>query len=423
MRYRPPTLAAHHPARRVSATLLLSLALVTATPVTAAPPAAEADAAVITDWNAVAAATIAGNPSAFLNYSFVHLAMYNAVVGITGEYEPYRWDKHAPTNASPEAAAAAAAHRILTTYFPTQTATLDGHLTASLAQVADGGPQDKGIAYGVRAADHIIALRANDGRGAAVMIPVADAAGEWRSTPPAGLPFAVPWLGGVTPLALDSYDRFDPGAPPAIGTQLYRDELAEVRAKGAKVGSTRTADEEFLAKYYADVPFGPMEAALRDYVARHPMDISDSARLFAATNTSIAESVGTVWNAKLQNMWWRPITAIREDHDDGDPLTVPDGSWESLINTPPYPEWPSGLSAVVAALSTSLVELTGELDLNLTSPTMGLRHHTSKATMDQEVANARVWSGIHFRTSDDVSLEIGTDVTHYVLDRYFGPAH
>lgn len=404
----------HRSARRAVLAMLV-MALVGATPVSAAPPPAAANAAVITTWNSVAASTIPVSPAAFLNYAFVHLAMYNAVVGITGEYQQYQWSAPAPHNASPEAAAAAAAHRVLVTYFPAATATLDGHLAASLGLVPDGGPQDKGIAYGIRAADRIIALRANDGRNAAVTPPTADAAGEY------GGAFAVPWLGGVTPLALNSLEQFDPGSPPALGTPQYRAELDEVRRLGAANSTERTADQTELALYFADVPFRPMEAALRDLADRRGLDISDSARLFAATNTAIADALGTVWNDKLRTMWWRPVSAIRETFDDGDALTVADPVWTPLVNTPPYPDWPSGLCAVISALTSSLVEVTGSVDLNLVSPSKGLRHWDSKAGLDGLAVEARIWSGIHFRTADAVSIGIGDNVANWTFDHYFAP--
>ena len=400
---------------------LLALTLVTSAPVTATQPAGDNDPAVITTWNALAVATIPPNPAAFLNYAFVHLAMYNAVNGITGEYELYQWDVIGPKKASSEAAAAVAAHRVLTTYFPAAAATLDAELAASLGGIADGVRKDQGIRYGLRAADRIIALRADDGRGAAVSVPVGDAAGEWRPTPPAFAPMATPWLGGVRPLAVGSLTQFDPGAPPAIGTQLYRDELEETRTLGAIDSAVRTEQQTLTAQYFAEIPFGPMEAGLRDLVTRHDLDISHSARVMAATNTSIADAIGTVWNAKLKYVWWRPIQAIPEINDDGDPATSPDPDWLPLITTPPYPEWPSGLCSVIGAMTTTLESTTGQVDIFIPSITKGTRHFTSKATLNETAVNARVWSGVHFRTSDEKAIVIGTDVTNYVLGRYFAP--
>lgn len=406
---------AHRPARRAVLTLLV-IALVAAAPASAAQPAGDADPAVVTTWNALAVQTIPANPAAFLNYSFVHLAMYNAIVGITGEYELYQWNVMGPPKASPEAAAAVAAHRVLSTYFGAAAATLDTQLATSLAGIPDGVRKDQGIRYGLRAADRIIALRANDGRFAEVMVPMADAAGEYGGT------FAVPWLGGVKPLALNSLQQFDPGAPPAIGTDTYRAELQEVRTLGAIDSDVRTDEQTLTARYFADVPFGPMEAALRDLAGRHALDISDSARLFAATNTAIADALGTVWNDKLRTMWWRPVHAVREVFDDGDPLTVADPDWAPLINTPPYPEWPSGLCAVISALTTSLVRTTGQVDLNLVSPSQGLRHWANKSALDGLAVEARIWSGIHFRTADMVSIGVGNNAANWTFDHYFAPA-
>jgi hypothetical protein len=345
--------------------------------------------------------------------------MYNAVVGITGEYQQYQWSSPAPHNASPEAAAAAAAHRVLVTYFPAATATLDAQLAASLALVPDGGPQDKGIGYGIRAANRIIALRAGDGRGAMVSIPPALEAGDW-----VGTTFAVPWLGLVRPLALDSLTQFDPGPPPAIGSALYRAELAEVRSIGAAdaTGGARSFDQEQTARYFAALPFGPMQEGLRGVAAGQAMDISDSARLFAATNTVIADAIGTAWNAKLKYLWWRPISAIREVFDDGDAATIADATWNSLLPAPPYPEWPSGLCSVIGAITASLQHLTGGVNLTMGTGAVGYRTWTSKAALDQTAIDARIWSGIHFRTSDVVAIDIGNDSASYILDRYFAPA-
>lgn len=408
---------------RAMAAVLLAVSLVTAATVSAAQPPGDDDPGVITAWNAVAVATIPPSPAAFLNYAFVHLAMYNAVNGITGEYELYRWDVMAPKKASPEAAAAAAAHRILATYFPAASANLDAALAASLANIPDGVRKDQGMRYGLRAADRIIALRVGDGRGAAVTVPTGDSAGEWRPTPPAFAGMATPWLGGVTPLAVESLTQFGPGAPPALGTNLYRAELEEVRLLGAADSATRTADQTLAAQYFAEIPFGPMEAGLRDVVTRHGLDISDSARLMAATNTAIADAIGTAWNAKLRYMWWRPIHAIHEVDDDGDPATVADPTWAPLITNPPYPEWPSGLCSVIGAITTTLQRTTGEVDISIPSATKGTRHFDSKASLDQAAIDARIWSGLHFRTSDVVAIAIGTNVTNYVLDRYFAPTH
>jgi len=408
----------HRAGRRAATALLLSLTLISAAPAAATPPPGAANAAVITTWNQIAVNTVTAtgaSPAAFNYFAFVHLAMYNAVVGITGEYELYRWDKHAPTGASPEAAAAAAAHRVLSNYFPAAATNLDAQLVASLAQVPDGGAQDKAISYGVRAANHIIALRMNDGRHAAVVVPVADAPGEWSPTPPGFAPFASAWLGGVTPIALQSTSQFAPGPPPALDSAEYLADLAEVRAIG-ELNSPRSAFQSETAKFFSDAGIVPMQAALREFATRRALDIDDSARMFAAVDTAVADGAGTVWKAKLQYMLWRPVTAIHAEGMTG---------WTSFVTNPPYPDWPSGLTSAVGATSTVLERLYGTLDLKIASAAAGAgpqpRHYVNGATFRDDAVDARVWSGIHFRFADTAGITVGTSVANYVVDNYFQP--
>jgi hypothetical protein len=418
-------------ARRAITVLLLSLTLISAAPAAGAPAPA-AKAAVITTWNQIAVSTITASgpsPTAFNYFAFVHLAMYNAVVGITGEYELYRWRGEPQRGASPEAAAAAAAHRVLVKYFGTTVAIvadLDQKLADSLLLVPDGRAQDRGVRYGVRAADRIIALRANDGRGAAVTVPVATEPGDWSPTPPGFLPFASAWLGGVRPLALNSTTQFAPGGPPRINSARYLKEFNEVRTLGDinAPSNVRSDAMEQTAKFFSDAGIGPMQAALRELATRHALDIDDSARMFAAVDTAIADGAGTVWSAKLKYMWWRPVTAIQMADTDGNDDTHGVPSWMPLITTPPYPEWPSGLCSVVGAVSTTLSRLNsdGKLDLTIASAAAGeTRHYATKAQLVREAVNARVWSGIHFRTADEVSIRIGTQVANWTLDHYFAP--
>jgi hypothetical protein len=437
----------HHPssrspspsrkAWRVAPALLLSLALVA--PVAAARPPAAANPAVVTTWNQIALSTIAGpaptgagmaGPTAFIYIAFVHLAVYNAVVGITGEYELYRWNARAPKGASAEAAAAVAAHRVLRTYFGTAdpiASDLDAKLAVSLALVPDGVPKEQGVRYGLLAANHLIALRATDGRHAAVSVPIATEPGDWSPTPPTFAPFVGAWMGGVDPLAVPSYAQFDPGPPPAISSATYLEEFEEVRDYGSIDSVLRTEDQTRTARFFSDAGLGPMQAGLRDLATRRGLDIDDSARMFAAVETSVADGAGTVWRGKLSYLWWRPITAIRMAETDGNPATAGVPDWTPLITTPPYPDWPSGLCSVVGAVSTALTRLNGDetLDLYLTSAAAGnqTRYFATTDDIVQPAVDARVWSGIHFRTADEVSITIGSQVANWTLDHYFQPTH
>jgi hypothetical protein len=400
-------------------------------PVAADMPAA-ADPAVITTWNGHAVATLTQAapvgaaklpPEVFLYLSFVHLAMYNAVNGITGEYELYRWQGEPQAGASPEAAAAAAAHRVLRTALGelgTIGADLDAKLAASLALIPDGDAKERGMRYGERAANRIIELRANDGRDATVTVPVASEPGDWVPTPPAMAPFLTPWFGYTDPLAVRSFSALDPGAPPAIGSKQYRKEFREVRDYGAAVSAVRTAEQEQTARFIAESPVGALQGALRRFATDYELDISDSARLFAAAEVSISDALGAVWYAKHKYMWWRPITAIRNADADGDPRTAGVPDWTSLLASPPYPEWPSGLNAVLGAVTAVQKQLNGgALDLHIVTATQGERHYTSARDLRRDGVDGRVWSGIHFRSSDRVSIHLGREVADYVLDHYF----
>jgi hypothetical protein len=198
---------------------------------------------------------------------------------------------------------------------------------------------------------------------------------------------------------------------------------------GSKTGSSRTPAQTQTALFFSDVAIGPLQAALRDLAARRGLDISDSARLFAAANLSGTDSGIAAWDGKFHFGWWRPITAIRMAADDGNDATDPDPAWESLINTPPYPDYPSGLCNLMGAVSRSVTRVLGDgtIDLNITSVAAGTpgspltRHYATAADLLTDAINARVWSGIHFRTADVVAAQMGTHVGDWALDHYFRP--
>ena len=164
---------------------------------------------------------------------------------------------------------------------------------------------------------------------------------------------------------------------------------------------------------------------------RRALDISDGARLLAAADMSIADAVIGAWNGKLHYLWWRPITAIRSAADDGNPATTADPTWEPLVINPPYPDYPSGLCNVMGAMSRAVTRILGDgtIDLNLVSTAAGLpgapiaRHYATAAALNTDAIDARVWSGIHFRTADSVATQMGIQTADWALDHYFGASH
>jgi hypothetical protein len=395
-----------------------------------------ADPAVITDWNATMVATIVtdagkANAEGLFWYSFVQAAVYNAVNGITHKYDLYKWHRYGPRSASPEAAAATAAYRVLLYYFPASQVRLDAAYAASLAKIPDSRSKRQGIRYGKHAAAHIIGLRSADGRTAVLTVAPPVMAGDWRPTLPLMAPMLVPWLSQVTPFTMRSPDQFRPGPPPGLTSATYTTEFNEVKAYGAKTGSSRDAAQTQTALFFSDIAIGALQGALRDLATRRGLNISDSARLFAAADLAGSDSGIAAWDAKFHYHWWRPITAIQLAAGDGNPDTAPDGLWLPLINTPPYPDYPSGLCNLMAAVSRSVTRVLGDgtIDLNITSVAAGTpgfpltRHYATASDLLTDAINARVWSGIHFRTADVVAAQMGTSVANYALDHYFKATH
>jgi hypothetical protein len=374
---------------------------------------------VIANWNLVAQAALLGDTTKkpqehFLYLAFLNIAMYDAVVGIHGRYQPYALHARAQGRTSDEAAVAAAAHHVLETYTPYAQATLDSAYATALASIPDGRAKTRGIAFGMRAANKIIALRVNDGRNAAITFDKPPAPGVWRPTPPANLAMFVPWMGSVKPLVVRSGTQFgEPGPPPAMTSTQYTADFNEVKSMGgnAATGSNRT-DAQYTG-------------ALIDQAATRNMDIVDTARMFAAVNTSIADALIGVWHAKLLYGFWRPITAINLADTDGNPNTDVNASWVPLLTNPPYPDYVSGYSGVTGAFTRSLQKTLGTSDLDVTLHSTAVvgaeRRYDRAGALNNAVIDARIWLGIHFRFADTAGVTMGQRTASWVLNHAFQP--
>jgi hypothetical protein len=430
------SLPGHGLRSRVAAAVVAAafLATTVASVVGAATPWTSRDPRVINQWNKIGVdliigtASIGGTARAFNYFAYEQAAVYNAVVGITRRYQLYQWSRLGPRTASPAAAAAAAAHRILVHYFPGSQTMLDAKYAATLAKLPAGTARTQGKTYGERAAANIIELRAHDGlNDPSITYTVGSGPGEWQPQP--GQTFLAPWLSEVHPFTLNSTSQFDPGPPYLLSSTPYVTDFNEVKAKGSATGSTRTPAETQTARFFFDTPVGPLQGGLRDLASRHHLDISQSARMFAAVDLSIADAIGTVWKAKYDYRFWRPITAIRTD--DGNGATAQDATWTPLIPNPPYPDWVSGASAVYGATSRALRRVIGsDIDLRITSPGTApggaanvpfTRTYHSAGALNTDVVNARVWSGIHFRTADVLGNRVGINAANWALNHNFGP--
>lgn len=397
----------------------------------ASPAAVRADA--VADWNAVAVqATITGaRPGAtgVLDVAMVQAAVYDAVQAIEGKYRPYHVVIPGASG-SPVAATAKAARDVLVNRFPAQAASIHG---AYLLYLSNHGltEADPGVAVGATAAAGIIALRAGDGSFPVPPPPPfvgGNAVGVWRPTPPAFAPMVAPWLGGVTPFTLNSPSQMRAATTPALNSPEYTRDYNEVKAMGALSGSARTAAQTDLALFW-NLNYPPVwNRVTRDLAAAHVDNIADSARLFALVDMSMADALITAWDSKSSYVAWRPITAIQEGDNDGNPRTVGDPSWQPLVVTPAYPDYTSGANNLTWAATRSLALYFGTEEMNFSVTTTNpaaiqqTRSFTRFSDAGEEVVNARIWEGIHFRFADEAARKQGRLVAQWAHGHFLRPA-
>jgi PAP2 superfamily len=389
-------------------------------------------------WNAISemAVKAAGDPPpvAALDFAIVHLAIYDAVESIDGRYEPYYTHDPGATG-SLSAAAAKAGHDILVGLYPLQSATLDAAYANFLA--TNGvDPLDPGTAVGALAAANILALRSNDGRFPPNQLPFlgSTAIGKWRPTPsllpgspPSNAPGLTPWVASVRPFTMKSDWQFRADPPPDLSSEHWARDYNEVKAVGALQSATRTAEQTDIAYFWADS--GPVlwQNALRYISGSYLNDIGDSARMYALSEAALADAQIACWDSKYFYDFWRPITAIRLGDQDGNPLTDVDPNWQPLIDTPNFPEYPSGHAAISGAISHMLQLFFGSDVLIFqmtTTNAMALQKTRTFATLsqaEQEVVDARVYSGIHYRNSDTTARRQGRHVANWTFRHYFRP--
>jgi hypothetical protein len=403
--------------------------------------AAPARADAVVDWNAIAAQAIStaipAHPVApsFLEIAMVQAAVYDAVESFDGRFQPYHLRVQGAAG-SPAAAVAKAAHDVLLFRLPEQAASLDMAYHDYLFDNALA-ENDPGVAVGQQAAANIIALRANDGSFPNPPPPPFTGGtepGVWRPTisylpgpPPSLAPMLAPWLATVTPFTLTSPSQFRGEPRPALTSCRYARDYNEVKALGGVVNSARTPEQTDLAYFYADNFLVLWNQGVRDIAVKHLNNIGDSARLFALVTLAMADASITCWDSKKHYVFWRPVTAIQEGDNDGNPRTVGDLSWQPLTNTPPYPDYTSGANAVNAAAARILALFFGTdhltFSLNSGNPNVIQKTRTycrlSEETRD--VVNARIYEGIHFRFADVAGRRQGRQVAKWAFKHFLRP--
>ena len=397
----------------------------------AAPTLVRAD--VVTDWNAIAAqATVTGarpGPTGVIDIAMVHLAIYDGVQAIEGQYEPYAV-VIPNASGSPLAAAAKAAHGVLINRFPAQKASLDATYAKYLADHGISS-SDPGIAVGAKAAAGIIALRAGDKSFPATNPPPFTGGtdpGDWRPTPPANAAMAFPWLGTVRPFTMRRPGQFRVMPPPALHSLKYTRAYNEVKELGSLDGSSRTDEQTELAHFWSLAYHLVLNQVVRQLAAEHVDNIADSSRLFALADSVMADSLITAWHFKRLHNFWRPVTAIRAGENDTNPATEGDETWTPLVTTPPYPDYTSGANNITGAATAALAlffgtnEMTFDVTTTNTGPTVAdTRTYHKFSQVRDDVVDARVYEGIHFRFADTAARKQGERIAQWAYDRLFRP--
>lgn len=403
--------------RRIGAGLLLALVLLT-------PALARAD--VVLDWNTIMLTTIGGqNPFAQARFGAItQLAVFEAVNACTHEYAPYLGTIVAPAGASPQAAAIAAAHAVLKNYFPLSAATLDAARDASLAAIVDGQSKTDGISVGEAAAAAMIALRTNDGSAPLeTFLPASSDPGVWQPTPPGFGPGILLNWRNVTPFGVQSSDQFRLPPPPALTSQEYRRAYDEVKTVGEMNSTARPKDRADVAQYYAlTPPTQVFDLAVQQVSIAQQRSLSENARAFALINMAISDALVSVFDTKYFYVFWRPVTAIRAGDTDGNPYTEPDVNWTPYITTPPFPGYASAHAAGCGAARKIAELLFGAGGLSITLSNAALPnvvlHYTSFRDLTEDVDDARVYGGIHFRFDQQQGGRLGRQVGTYIYEHY-----
>lgn len=312
--------------------------------------------------------------------------------------------------------------------------------------IPDGQAKDDGKAVGLAAANGLIDLRADDGRLTPIgttspFPPKPPGPGVWRLTPPAFAAPQIPWTGSVTPFVLERGDQFLPRPPLSLGSQRWVRDFNEVKSYGRAGASARTAEQTAIAFFYTANVIRQYGRVIRELADTRGLDLLQSARLAAMVTVIGADAGIAVMNAKYHYLFVRPVTTINPTavtadgfgpvpgFDDGNPATVEDTTWQPLLTTPNHPEYPSAHGTLTSAMAEVIREFLGtnkaELDLHgfdATGPAGNLnavRHFDKVNELRKEIIEARIWGGLHYRSSDEAGVALGRKVARYDLRHAF----
>ena len=376
---------------------------------------ATALADAVVDWNQKACDfTVEANlgpPPANRALALVHTAVYEATNAITRKYPVVSVRIDAAPGSSVDAAIGAANRAALLKLLPSQQAGIEKAYQAAMAGIPDGPAKNGGIAVGEAAAAAVFAARANEGLVAEDSYRPVTAAGVYV---PTVIPAAAHWA-ERKPWLMSSPSQFRPGPPPALTSPQWARDYNEIKEIGSRNSAKRTADQTAIAGFW-EATMPPSYHGLVRSVANQPgRDVTQNARLYAAVTQAIDDAMIAVFEAKYHYAFWRPVTAIRNGDKDGNDATERDPTWTPFINTPMHPEYPCAHCIVSGTVGTVLKAELGSgpvpvLTTNSVTAKNAARSWSSVDDFMKEVALARIYDGVHYRTSTEVGTDMGRKI-------------
>jgi hypothetical protein len=382
---------------------------------------------VIIDWDEKAigvlqTGTTPPPPTAFRTMAILHVAMFDAVNSIEPHYQPYKIRLAATPDTSKEAAAAAAAGAVLVKLVPDAAADVQSTLMTYLATLPDGEAKSKGVQLGQEVARRILEIREKDGASAPDAYRPKTKPGVYIPTPiTVGSQFP-----NVTPFAMTSPSQFRPKPPPSLKSEQWARDYNEIKDLGEKNSTRRTARQNEDARFWLLVGPRSTYPLPRQVAVASNMSVLDSARFMALVSIATIDAMIAVFDAKYKYEFWRPITAIRNGDIDGNPATERVATWQPIDVTPMHPEYPCAHCITSSAVAAAIEAVLGTEEIPevaLTSPFAPAVTHrfTDLHAYTEEVANARIYAGFHYRSSTIIGREMGQKIGEWVVKSVMQP--
>jgi hypothetical protein len=390
-------------------------------------PAAAVDP--ITEWSVTASSVASASAMAPLRtpitLAMLHLAMYDAVNAVAPDRTSFAARVSVVRPASADAAAIEAGYRILLAEFPGQQAILDAKYQTLLADLPESTAKRNGIGAGASAAQQLLVRRANDGRNVSVPYAPGSGPGIWVPTPPGFLAATTAFLARVSPFTMESPWQFRPEGPPALGSTKWVRDYNEVKVSGVKSGSARNDEQTATALFWEPLAGTVWPATIRRIAREQAFDLDSSAWFQAAAFAAFADGLIACWDAKFAFNSWRPVTAIQQGDSDGNSHTDAEPAWDPLAVTPNFPEYPSGHACATAAVAHTIEDALQREGLQHVR--IPARHFVSgeerfyrrASDVVDEVVEARMWLGLHFRSADEDGAEIGRRIANQLRRKFF----